>query len=429
MHTYSEVLEFLYRRLPMYTRVGKAAYKADLSNTLALMALLGHPEKTFKSVHVAGTNGKGSTSHLLASILQESGYRTGLCTSPHIHDFRERIRINGIMIPETFVVDFVQKYREAFESVQPSFFEWSIALCFYYFADQQPDIAIIETGLGGRLDSTNVVDPILSIITNISFDHTDLLGDTLPKIAAEKAGIIKTERPVVISTTQSEVQKVFEEKAADENTDIYFADLQIQCKNIKSQLYGLTLDIYLDHRLLYKELKCALPGIYQQWNIPGVIMASKILQQKGFEISESSVRKGFEKVKSNTGLKGRWEVLAEHPIIVADTGHNEAGIRAVFHQIAQLNFQKLYIVFGMVNDKSPDKVLKLMPQNAFYFFCKADMPRALNDQELCAIAANYGLNGMACGSVQEAFEKAKSEAGPEDMIYIGGSTFVASEVL
>lgn len=429
MRNYTEVLDYLYSRLPMFTRVGKAAYKADLSNTLALMELLGHPERAFKSVHIAGTNGKGSSSHLLASVLQEAGYRTGLCTSPHIHDFRERIRIQGVMIPESFVIDFVLKHREAFEAIQPSFFEWSIALCFYYFAEQQPDIAVIETGLGGRLDSTNVIEPAVSLITNISFDHMDLLGDTLPKIAVEKAGIIKTGIPVVIGSTQSEVKQVFDEKAAAFEAPIHYADRIFRSENIQMSLQGLTTDIYSDDQLIYPNLFCALPGLYQQWNIPGVLTALQILKQQGFATDERVVRAGFEKVKVNTGFWGRWEVLSEKPVTIADTGHNEAGIAAVMQQIKTITYQKLYIVFGMVNDKSPDKVLRLLPTHAEYFFCRANMPRALDDKELCQIASTYGLRGKAAGSVQEAFAQAKAKAGPDDMIYVGGSTFVAAEIL
>lgn len=429
MQSYSEVLEYLYARLPMFTRVGKAAYKADLSNTLALMDLLGHPERAFKSVHVAGTNGKGSTCHLLTSVLQESGYRTGLCTSPHIHDFRERVKINGRMVPESFVVHFVRKYKDAFEAIQPSFFEWSVALCFYYFAQEQPDIAIIETGLGGRLDSTNVVHPVLSLITNISLDHTDLLGDTLPQIAVEKAGIIKAARPVVIATSQTEVMQVFKSKAEESKSNIYFADQVFQCENLRSDLKGLMLDIYTNSGILYQDLVCALPGIYQQWNIPGVLMAIALLNDAGFDIREAAVRDGLKHVKVNTGLQGRWEVLSEKPTIIADTGHNEAGISAVMDQIKQFSYENLYIIFGMVNDKSPDKVLKLLPTDATYFFCCADMPRALNDRELTQIASGYGLKGEACGSVRNAYNKAKEMAGPNDLIFVGGSTFVAAEVI
>lgn len=429
MQSYQEVLDYLYSRLPMFTRIGKAAYKADLTNTIKLMEVLKHPENKFKTIHIAGTNGKGSTSHMLASILFAAGYNTGLYTSPHIKDFRERVRINGQMIPKEVVMAFVENYKTDFETIEPSFFEWTVALCFDYFSNQKVDIAVIETGLGGRLDSTNIITPLLSIITNIGLDHTDLLGDTLEKIAYEKAGIIKKAVPVIISQKQTETTNVFEQKAQFEQSPIEFTSDDFQVKNWETIENLINTDIFYKSELLLKNLECDLTGNYQKHNILTVLHGIKLLHAQGFNISEDHIRTGLKNVKTNTGLKGRWDILSNNPLIIADTGHNEDGIKNVVEQLISINYNKLYIVFGMVNDKSPDKVLSLLPKDAHYLFCKANMPRAMDDQDLASIAQQYGLQGMHYGSVENALNEAKKLAATNDLIFVGGSTYVAAEIL
>ncbi|MDB4534609.1 bifunctional folylpolyglutamate synthase/dihydrofolate synthase [Vicingaceae bacterium] len=404
--TYQETLDYLFTQLPMYQRVGQAAYKVDLSNTHRLMQFLDNPEKKFKSVHVAGTNGKGSTSHMLASVLQEAGYKVGLYTSPHLKDFRERVRINGEMISENEVISFVEKYKTQFESINLSFFEWTVGLAFDYFVNQEVDIAIVETGLGGRLDSTNVVLPEVGVITNIGIDHTQFLGDTLEKIAVEKAGIIKHNIPIVIGESQKETKNLFIEKANDFNAPITFADAN------------------------YSELfETDLKGIYQLKNVKTSITAIKVLKDKGWKISDDNIKIGLLSVVKNTNLIGRWQQLGLEPLIVCDTGHNEQGIQQIVKQLDELKFEKLHIVFGAVNDKSIDKVLDLLPKNAMYYFCQADIPRALDVAELFDLASLKGLRGLNCNSVIEAFNKAKEHAQKDDVIFVGGSTFVVAEVV
>jgi len=403
---YPETLDYLFGQLPMYQRIGNAAYKANLDNTYRLSEILNHPEKQFKSVHIAGTNGKGSTSHMLASVLQEAGYKVGLYTSPHLKDFRERIKINGAMISEREVIDFVNAFKNEFEKIQLSFFEWTVGLAFHSFANQKVDIAIVETGLGGRLDSTNIVTPEVAVITNISMDHTQFLGDTLAKIASEKAGIIKSTIPVVIGETQPKIKHVFIEKAKQMNAPIQFAD-----------------------EYPTKEYESDLKGVYQQQNKKTVVATIHVLQTLGWNIAENHIIKGLQNVVSNTGLMGRWQVLNKQPFTVCDTGHNEAGIRLILAQINQQSFEKLHVVLGVVNDKDITNILALLPNNASYYFCQANIPRALEVSVLAEKATAVGLSGTTFPSVDAAYKAAQKNATAQDMIFIGGSTFVVAEVV
>ncbi len=427
--TYSETLAYLYSQLPMFTRIGAAAFKKDLTNTLALCEVLNNPQNSFKSIHIAGTNGKGSTSHMLASILQEAGYKVGLYTSPHLKDFRERIRINGEMISEQYVVDFVAKHQQVFDDIQPSFFEWTVALCFDYFTNQQVDIAIIETGLGGRLDSTNIITPLLSVITNIGWDHMDMLGDTISKIASEKAGIIKPNIPIVIGEYDAETAPVFMAKAQAENSPLIFAKDVFQLHSFVSNNLESTFDVNKLSQPWLQHAKCDLPGSYQQFNIPTVLTAIEQLQQQGWIISDHAIANGLQQVKQNTGLMGRWQVLAQQPLTICDTGHNVNGLTYVVEQLSNIPFDRLHMVIGMVKDKDITKVLALLPTDATYYFCNANIPRALPAEELQTLAQPFGLKGQAHGSVQQALDAAKAQANVNDLIFIGGSTFVVAEVV
>jgi dihydrofolate synthase/folylpolyglutamate synthase len=432
--TYQETLDYMYTQLPMFQRIGTAAYKANMDNTIALCKRLGNPENKFKSVHVAGTNGKGSTSHLLASILQAAGLKVGLYTSPHLKDFRERIKINDTLIPEHDIIDFVNQHKTYFESLQPSFFEMTVGLAFDYFARQQVDIAVIEVGLGGRLDSTNVILPEIAVITNISFDHTSLLGNTLEKIAIEKAGIIKPNVPVIIGETQKETQPVFLEKAEKEHaSSILFADqvykaVRAQEQNIHGKVY-LTMDIEKEGKVVYKNLQSELLGGYQLKNIPTVLAVVDELNKKGYALTEMMINKGIKTVVSSTGLLGRWQILSRSPLIIADTGHNEAGIKEVLAQLHATPHKQLHMVIGMVNDKDISTVLNLLPKNATYYFCKANIPRALPAKELQNIAKQNDLQGDTYESVNEALKAAKNNAAIDDLILVGGSTFTVAEVV
>jgi dihydrofolate synthase/folylpolyglutamate synthase len=416
----------------MFHRIGPAAYKPDLSNTIKICNALKNPETKFRSVHIAGTNGKGSTSHLLAAVLQEAGYKTGLYTSPHLKDFRERIRINGKMIPKPRVVKFVADHKKLFEKVQPSFFEWTVGLAFDYFAKQKVDIAVIETGLGGRLDSTNVITPLVSVITNISLDHTNLLGKTLKKIAGEKAGIIKPGIPVVIGETQAEVKTVFEKKARSEKAPLRFADEEFQLSDLKQTKTIpplLQSTVKAGKNTVFKNFNCGLPGFYQQKNIVTVLAAIDVLRESGFVIPDKAIRKGFQNVVALTGLQGRWQVISKKPLTIADTGHNEAGIKEVVAQLKKTPHKKLHIVFGVVNDKDPSLVLALLPKNALYYFCKANLPRSMNEAELAQKAAKHGLKGKNYSTVKMALEAAQTAALQGDMVFVGGSTFVVAEAI
>ncbi|MBP5413256.1 MAG: bifunctional folylpolyglutamate synthase/dihydrofolate synthase [Bacteroidales bacterium] len=429
--TYNETLQFLFNSLPVYQRIGAAAYKSNLNNTIALMEALGHPERAFKSIHVAGTNGKGSVSHTLASIAQESGYKTGLYTSPHLKDFRERIRINGNKISKQYVVSFVQQYKELFSEIQPSFFEMTVAMAFSYFAQQDIDIAIIEVGMGGRLDSTNVLTPILSIITNISFDHTQFLGNTLPAIAKEKAGIIKPYIPVVIGETQEQTQHVFEQIAGEKHAPICFADKTYQLQQLKISLqnneFHLQCDACEGNKIIYKNIDSPLAGLCQEKNIKTILTACKIAGTDMFP--QKAVQNGIARCISNTHLMGRWQILQTEPLVITDTGHNEAGIQLICRQLKQISYQNLHIVLGVVNDKDLSHILPYLPQKARYYFCKADIPRGKDAKELQAEAARYQLHGKHYVSVKSALRAAKRHAQPQDVIFVGGSTFTVAEVI
>ncbi len=426
---YAAVIDYLYTCLPMFTRVGKAAYKADLDNTIALLNILDNPHRHLKCIHIAGTNGKGSVSHLLASILQEAGYKTGLYTSPHLLDYRERIKINGQLIDEQYIIAFVEKYKDRFDAIQPSFFEWSVALCFQYFYDCKIDIAVIETGLGGRLDSTNVILPDLSIITNIGLDHTDLLGDTIEKIAREKAGIIKTGIPVVVGESSDESKNVFIETASGKGSMLHFADALLHSENRVYIHEHLQFDLFDNDKFVY-HISSPLGGFYQSKNIATVVQAVRVLKEKNYHISDLNVLDGISKVVKNTGLMGRWQVLGNSPLIVCDTAHNVDGIEQVVLQLNATPKKHLHIIMGMVADKNIEGVLQILPkENTTYYFCKAQLPRALDENLLQAQAAKYYLNGETFATVPLAYESAIKNAEKEDMIYIGGSTFVVGDLL
>jgi dihydrofolate synthase/folylpolyglutamate synthase len=429
MRTYEETLQYLFSKLPMFTRIGAAAFKKDLTNTLALCSVLNNPQLRFKTVHVAGTNGKGSTSHMIASVLQAAGYKVGLYTSPHLRDFRERIKINGMPIPESVVIDFVNTYSKTFESIEPSFFEWSVALCFDYFANQQVDIAIIETGLGGRLDSTNIITPILSVITNIGWDHMDMLGDTLPQIASEKAGIIKPGIPVVVGEFDQDTKPVFAEASLRNQSNIVWAQESYSVHVLERTLQSCTMNIYHNGTLMYESMLFDLAGIYQQKNGVTAIAALQELNQLGFSFSVEQLRNGLRSVKTNTGLMGRWQVLRQQPLVICDTGHNVNGIAYVMEQLKSQTYNALHMVVGMVRDKDIEKVLKLLPTNATYYFCAASIPRALPAAQLQQQANQLGLMGDSYLSVQAAYEAALKQAADSDLIFIGGSTFVVAEVV
>lgn len=427
---YQQTLDFLFSQLPMFQRVGGAAYKSNLNNTLAICKLLGNPEQKFPSIHIAGTNGKGSVSHLLASVLQEAGYNVGLYTSPHLTDFRERIRINGQKIPQEKVIAFVQSNKSLFENIQPSFFEYTFGMAINYFAEENIDIAVMETGMGGRLDSTNVVRSILSVITNIGFDHTQFLGDTLEKIAMEKAGIIKPKVPIVIGESQDEIKSIFVEKAKENQSDIYFADLEysLDSKNSDDIFYN-KFDVFKNDKLFIADLQTDLKGEFQRKNIVTALKAFDILQKQGFILTKDYIKHGCYRTKENTGFAGRWHILNKSPLTICDTGHNINGVSEIITQINELEFEKLHFVLGMVNDKNIDSILDLLPKEANYYFCKANIPRGLDANDLKKLANQIGLEGTIFKSVDDAYQTAKQQANANDLIFIGGSTFVVAEVL
>lgn len=418
MNSYQEAIDYLYASLPIFQRVGAAAYKGDLTNTLALCEALDNPHKKFKSVHVAGTNGKGSSSHMLAAVLQSAGYKTGLYTSPHLKEFTERIKINGADVSKDFVVDFVNRTKPTLELVKPSFFETTVAMAFDYFAQEKVDIAVIEVGLGGRLDSTNVITPEVSLITNISWDHMDLLGDTLERIAAEKAGIIKPNVPVVISERQEEVEYVFLKKAQETKSSIEFAQGRFGVKPLSDGQFSVNDTVY----------RLDLKGDYQQKNLSGVLATLDKLRGNGFSISDEDISDGLSKTIQLTELKGRWQKLNDKPLTICDTGHNESGLREVLRQIAKQKFRRLHIVWGMVGDKDVSKVLSQLPKDADYYFCQAKIPRAMPAREVQEKMKDFGLKGKVIEDVNEAIADAKRNAAPDDMIFIGGSTFVVAEI-
>lgn len=427
--TYQQTVDYLFSQLPMYQRVGAAAYKADLNNTIAICKALGNPEKKLKCVHVAGTNGKGSSSHMLAAVLQKAGYKTGLYTSPHLTDFRERIKVNGKMIPKAEVVSFVEKHQTTFENIKPSFFEWTVGLAFEYFAQQEVDVAVIEVGLGGRLDSTNVITPVVSLITNIGYDHTNLLGDTLQQIGTEKAGIIKQRIPVVISQTQLELISVFSNRAKELKAPLEFADKNY--KIITSLVQNSFLHVEVLDKKQNRTLKFDLDllGKYQTKNLLGVLNTLEILKNSGFIIEDEVVYNALNQVQQITGLKGRWQILQNKPIIIADTGHNEDGIKEVLENLKLQSYKKLHFILGFVNDKDIIKLLKLLPKDAAYYFCKANIPRALPETELAALAQKQKLKGETFKTVADALKSAKKNAKTGELIFIGGSTFTVADAL
>ncbi|HEY2580682.1 MAG TPA: folylpolyglutamate synthase/dihydrofolate synthase family protein [Mucilaginibacter sp.] len=450
--TYPETIQYLYSQLPLFTRDGPSAYKANLDNTIELCKRLGDPQHKFKSVHVGGTNGKGSTSHMLAAILQTAGYKTGLYTSPHLKDFRERIRINGQMISEQEVIDFVAKHQNDFEEIKPSFFEMTVGLAFDVFAKQKVDIAIIEVGLGGRLDSTNIITPLVSVITNIGWDHMNLLGNTLQLIATEKAGIIKSGIPVIIGERQPEVADIFIKKAKEEGSSILFAsylgsevrDQRLEVRDRKSEL---AVDEFLDVKIFRRvenspiqsltsdlqspiaDLRLDLTGSYQLNNLKTVLCAVEELKAQGFDISDENIKTALSNVKTLTGLHGRWEVLNKNPLTICDTGHNPEGIAAVLQNISAINYDRLHFVIGVVNDKDISKILDMLPKDAIYYFCKPDIPRGLEAESLKQKAESFGLFGETYPSVKAALNAAQQRAAKNDLVFVGGSTFVVAEII
>ena len=429
MMDYPQTLEYLFSKLPMYSRIGAAAYRNDLDNTIRLSEWLGNPERLFRSVHIAGTNGKGSTSHMLAAIFQEAGYKTGLYTSPHLKDFRERIKVNGEMISESFVVDFVERIRPLSEQMDPSFFEVTVVMAFDYFAQQEVDIAIVEVGLGGRLDSTNIIHPELSVITNIGYDHMNMLGNTLPKIAAEKAGIIKKGVPVVIGEHHAETSPVFEKKAKEEKAPLRYADHQHYVADWQYQRHSLVAEVATTPVADDKEYYTLdLTGIYQTRNLLTVLESVHVLRGLGWKLEPPIVHQALKQVKKLTGLHGRWEIVHEHPEVVLDVAHNEDGMRQLVRQIELTDHEELHIVLGMVNDKDISGVLALLPAHASYYFTRAQIPRALPEDELATQAAEIGLKGHPYPTVAEALQAAKAHARDRDLIVVCGSVFVVGEV-
>jgi dihydrofolate synthase / folylpolyglutamate synthase len=422
--SYSDTIQYLYNRLPVFHHVGSSAYKPGLDNTIQLMNALDNPHTRYRTIHIAGTNGKGSVSHMLAAALQQAGYKVGLYTSPHLVDFGERIRVDGKMIDQQYVINFVQNHQDLFSEIEPSFFEATMAMAFNYFADCEVDVAVIEVGLGGRLDSTNIIQPELSVITNISFDHIGYLGDTLEKIAFEKAGIIKPNTPVVIGEALPETRPVFEAKAKDENAAIYFAEERLTVsfngyENAKMRVN--TSD--------NKSFVVGLSGMYQLKNIATVLTAIKQLNKLDFEINGNAIAQGLKLVTEITGLQGRWQILQQHPTVAADTGHNVGGIQFVVNQLKAQNYKNLRIVIGMVNDKDVSSVLTLLPKDAVYYFTQANIVRALPAEELLKESESYGLKGLAYSSVKQAVSTALAESEIDDFVFIGGSNFVVGEAL
>ncbi|GHT72955.1 folylpolyglutamate synthase [Bacteroidia bacterium] len=424
--TYDETIRYLYDFAPMFQQKGSAAYKEGMENTFLIDKHLSFPHTKYKTIHVAGTNGKGSVSHLLASVLQEAGYKVGLYTSPHLSDFRERIKINGKMISQAFVVDFVARHKTFFEEIQPSFFELTTGMAFAYFAEETVDVAVIEVGLGGRLDCTNVITPVLSIITNISFDHTNLLGNTLPAIAREKAGIIKPGIPVVIGEAEGEVKEVFlETHHRTHASDLIFAQEENPIRSSKLLPSG-----YWEFETdAYPELIDELGGYAQEKNASTVLCAIEWLKKGIFNIPPKAVYKGFRYVIENTGLMGRWQIIQHHPKIVLDTGHNVGGMQYIVRQLKAEHYDKLHIIFGMVNDKDISAVLALLPKDAIYYFTQANIPRALDAHLLAEQAEKFGLKGSIFPTVAEAFSVAKQIATKKDFIFVGGSTFIVADFL
>jgi dihydrofolate synthase/folylpolyglutamate synthase len=425
---YQHTLDYLYHTLPMFSHAGSAAYKKDLTNIRALCTHLGHPQQQFRSMHIGGTNGKGSVSHMLAAILQEAGYKTGLYTSPHLYDFRERIRINGIVVEELFVVDFVQKLKPLIEEIKPSFFEITVAMAFQNFAEQGVDTAVIEVGLGGRLDSTNIIQPELSVITNISWDHMNLLGNTLEAIAGEKAGIIKENTPVVVGERDPSTAAVFETTAAKKNAPLYFATDGYSITHFHMDTDALHVEVKDGQYGVLKKFVLDLPGIYQTQNLLTVLQAVAILQQQGYGLPDEGIRLALQQTKKRTGLKGRWDVVRRRPDVVLEVAHNEGGIRQMVAHLRHLEYDKLHIVLGMVKDKDVEQVLRFLPPSATYYFTQAAIPRAIDAGTLQQKAAQHHLRGGVYRHVNAALQSALQQASESDLILVCGSIFLVAEV-
>lgn len=430
---YQQTIEYLFSRLPMFSRIGADAFKKDLTNTITLCKHLGDPQQKFKSIHIAGTNGKGSVSHMLAAILHIAGYKTGLYTSPHLKDFRERIKVNGYPdgyreIREEFVIDFTEKIKPLIEEIEPSFFEITVAMAFDYFAKEKVDVAVIEVGLGGRFDSTNIITPGLSVITNIGWDHMNILGDSLEKIAFEKAGIIKENIPVVIGETLPETKPVFEKIAAEKNAPIHYAIESRTALTWEWQKRELIVEVAENGKTDHKKFHLDLPGIYQSKNLLTVLEACAVLNNLECTIDEKHIRNGLQKTKTLTGLHGRWEIIHEHPTIILDVGHNEDGIKQIIQQIELTTHHELHIVIGLVKDKEIDKVLSLLPHSAHYYFTQAQIPRALPAEILRSKAKDQNLTGDVFTEVNTAIRMAKSKADKNDLILVCGSVFLVGEV-
>lgn len=422
---YQETLDYLFNVTPLFQNIGKDAYKEGLDNTIILDNHFNNPHKKFRTIHIAGTNGKGSCSHTIAAILQSAGYKTGLYTSPHLIDFSERIKVNGEPIEKEFVIDFVKQNKDFFEPLHPSFFELTTAMAFLYFAEKEVDVAVIEVGLGGRLDCTNIITPDLSIITNISFDHTQFLGNTLKDIAKEKAGIIKEKKPVIIGEYTPETKTVFEDKAKSTNSDIIFAEDNKLINGYKQTENGLLL--YKSDKI--KDLYGELNGLYQVKNTNTILNAVYKLIGLGYNIDETNIKNGFKNVCHLTGLMGRWQKLEENPTIICDTGHNIGGMKYIVEQLSRMKYDKLHIIIGMVNDKDISGVISLLPKNAKCYFTQASVKRALPAEQVKKIANNHGLKGEAYSSVEKALTIAKNNAKENDLIFIGGSTFIVADLI
>ena len=426
--TYQQTIDYLFSRLPMFSRIGAAAFKKDLTNTITLCEHLGDPQQEFKSIHIAGTNGKGSVSHMLAAILQTAGYKTGLYTSPHLKDFRERIKVNGEMISKGFVIDFTEKIKPLVEQIEPSFFEITVAMAFDYFALQKVDIAVIEVGLGGRFDSTNIITPELSVITNIGWDHMNILGDSLEKIAFEKAGIIKENIPVVIGATLPETKPVFEKIAEEKNSTIHYAAQKRNVMGWEWKNHELIVEVAEHGKTDHKKYHLDLPAIYQSKNLLTVLEACSVLKDLDYKIDDAAIRTGLQKTKKITGLHGRWEIIHEHPAIVLDVGHNEDGIKQITQQLELTTYHELHIIIGMVKDKEIDKVLSLLPHSAHYYFSQANIPRALPAEVLKEKAREFNLKGKAIPGVNDAIADVRSKAHKDDLVLVCGSVFLVGEV-
>lgn len=425
---YQETIDFLFSQLPVFQRDGAAAYKPGLDTIIGLCHAIGDPHQKFPTIHIAGTNGKGSSSHSIASVLQESGYKTGLYTSPHLVDFRERIRVNGQMIPEEDVIFYIDAWKSLIEQWKPSFFEITVALAFQYFASQKVDIAVIEVGMGGRLDSTNIIHPVISLITNISFDHQKFLGNTLPAIAGEKAGIIKPGVPVVISEKQPETEAVFMQKSMACIAPIYFASDQWTIETKENFMDGQKVEASPISGSEKLDLILSLPGDYQLKNLPGILSSCHLLKNLGWKISNQTIQSGLAKVQRNTGLMGRWQILKHSPLVICDVAHNEAGVTSIVRQFEKLNAGKKWIIWGMVNDKDHESIISLLPEDAFYFITEPGIPRKLPKEELAIFFSSRRLSWEFSDSVPMAIEKAISLADPKDVIFIGGSTFVVADI-